>query len=928
MAAMALKRRTPSLGTLPTVPSMTPTMMDPPLPSTPSIYSTTKTMCSNNSSSGNPLTPTGGSLYHTCRAVLDQLPSVPGMADFIEMENQASSPTCMEPPSTPTTSLKSGGDPLTKLWRICQRGSPLCTLYNALEPESPLKVDQNPSLNSVNTCKASVYHFIVACRKELLFPEDEMFTISDLYQNDTNGFVKVVNTIQKILNILDDRGIITVKSLDENADADGPKDTRDKVVLELLETERKYVLDLETLQNYMRELHIQKVLPPDTIHYLFGNLNALVDFQRRFLIQLEEIAEKQPEEQRFGALFVQNEEAFSVYEPYCSNYYSAQDLVVQETPKLQKLEHILNPTYQLPSMLIKPIQRICKYPLLQGELIKSTNKDWPHVSEMEQGLEAIKRVTEKVNETQRQHENIQAVEDLKKRVDDWKGIKIDSYGNLLLQEKVTMTSNDNSRDVHAFFFEKSLLFCKEIRESSRNRLTKNNTLSMKKKRSGTLQPKYLILISRVIGVHNKSQQGVWTLNVEYKDREVENFSVRYRNEEQLKLWETTLNKMTMHNKSNVPNTHLMSMPLTQGGGDHISYFADEDEEEDEFDDEDDEEYHPARSRSNSISAQLHHARSKMGLGDGYNSSGNSSNKTSPRINATTPGIHLAPLPRNSSSATTSTIASNSFQGNYGDMPSSNDHGFYPSSPPPSKPSSPTTPRLLSSTSSSSTSSATLNHTSKPSPLWQRQAHDEGNGHLTDIATKFMADDVPKGRSFSQSAASYSPTGMGPSSSSTAVLSAAALQTRVRSQSSPNIHKNGPHQWDDLPQIPINSRTYYQQQQQQQQQQQNSEQRSPPLTSVSTSGGASPTSMDTLKIKLSYNDGIYVIVCSMDIRFMDLMEKVEKKIKLVANLQPNDILRLKYQDEDEDFITINSDDDVQMAFESRGASSTVNLFVSH
>jgi cell division control protein 24 len=170
----------------------------------------------------------------------------------------------------------------------------------------------------------------------------------------------------------------------------------------------------------MRELHIQKVLPPDTIHYLFGNLNALVDFQRRFLIQLEEMAEKDAEEQRFGALFVQNEEAFSVYEPYCSNYYSAQDLVVQETPKLQKLEHILNPTYQLPSMLIKPIQRICKYPLLQGELIKSTNKDWPHVAEMEDGLNAIKRVTEKVNETQRQHENIQAVEDLKKRVDDWK----------------------------------------------------------------------------------------------------------------------------------------------------------------------------------------------------------------------------------------------------------------------------------------------------------------------------------------------------------------------------------------------------------------------------------------------------------------------------------------------------------------------------
>lgn len=166
----------------------------------------------------------------------------------------------------------------------------------------------------------------------------------------------------------------------------------------------------------MRELQNQKILSPDTIHYLFGNLNTLVDFQRRFLIQLEDMAEKSAQEQRIGLLFVQMEEAFAVYEPYCANYYSAQDLVVQEAPKLQKLADILNPTYELPSMLIKPVQRICKYPLLMNELIKSTDKEWPHFAEMEQGLEAIKRVAEKVNETQRKHENDQAMEDLKRRI--------------------------------------------------------------------------------------------------------------------------------------------------------------------------------------------------------------------------------------------------------------------------------------------------------------------------------------------------------------------------------------------------------------------------------------------------------------------------------------------------------------------------------
>lgn len=348
-----------------------------------------------------------------------------------------------------------------------------------------------------------------------------------------------------------------------------------------------------------------------------------------------------------------------------------------------------------------------------------------------------------------------------------------------------------------------------------------------------------------------------------------------------------MNKMTVNNKSSVPNTHLMSMPLTPGysgaGGptnSHISYFDDEDDDEDddEYADFEGDDYQQARSRSNSISAQLHHARSKVGLNDGSGPvNGNNSNRTSPHMHATTaPGMTLAPLPRMSSSTTTTNNPTNILI----------DHGLYPASPPSSKPSSPTTPRILSSSSSTSTSSSSVhtpNTSNKTSPLWQRQSHEDGY----DI-------NAPKGRSFSQSAATSYYSSVPPQQQQ-------AMTPRIRSQSSPNIHKNAPHQWDDLPQVPINSRTYYQQQQQ--------------------------PAVDTIKIKLSYNNGIYVIVCSMAIGFSELMDKVEKKIKLVSNLQPNDVLRLKYQDEDEDFITVNSDDDVQMAFESRG-SNTVNLFVSH
>ncbi|KAI9319982.1 hypothetical protein BX666DRAFT_2018116 [Dichotomocladium elegans] len=870
----------------------------------------------------------GSSLYHTCRSVLDKLSAVEGMVDFLtEAEQIQQSSLASSEPST-----SSGSDPLSKLWTLCRRGSPLCTLFNVLQPEKPLKVDRNPSLNQLNACKASVYHFIVACRDQLNFAEDDLFTITDLYQNDTNGFVKVVNTVDKILNLLEKDGLITVRSSNRNSDPDAPKDTRDKVVLELLATERKYVQDLEVLQNYMRELQTSKILSPVTIHYLFGNLNSLVDFQRRFLIQLENAAENAPEEQRFCLLFIQQEDAFAVYEPYCANYFSAQDLVQQEAPKLEKLSQILEPKYELPSMLIKPVQRICKYPLLLGQLIKTTNKDWPHQEEMQEGLEAIKRVAEKVNETQRKHENLQAVESLRNRIDEADRDIVEGHGNILLQGQLTMSRNDNDREFLVYLFEKVLLICKETKDSSKNRLAKSNTL-IKKKRRASLQPKGKIYTNRIFNVINKSHPGNWMLAVEYKDKEIERFVLKFRNEEQLKLWESTFEKVKSFHKSHVPNTHLLSMgaaPMTPVHSGEGLYLDDDDDEDEDDDDDEEDDFFIARSRSNSVTPQqMMNMRPKMSRNNSQDASSFlvSSNG---RYQPGTPGMNLAPLSR--------------VNGHHPITPPLDYSGF-PVSPPPSGPSSPGTPSRIS-TSTSSTSST-----------WHRRG-DDNNSTLIDIGSKFMSatdsiappsdEYIGRGmlgtspaRSLSHSVASHPPlypTQQPPP------ISQPKNQTRVRSQSSPNIHKNlnghiHSSQWEDMPQMPINSRTLYNNHTSSAIRNNSvaagvsnaptfgrlSEATQPLQSQVDRVASAVPNPQGDVKIKLNYNDGIYVTFASEEITFLELMEKVEKKIKVVGTIKPTDTLRLKYQDEDGDLITINSDDDVLMAFENRSAA--LNLFVS-
>jgi cell division control protein 24 len=101
--------------------------------------------------------------------------------------------------------------------------------------------------------------------------------------------------------------LIVRDDADQNADngEKKPLDNRARIVKELVDTERKYVQDLEALQDYMRCLEREEVVSKDLIHNLFLNLNQLVDFQRRFLIRVETQNSLSEEQQNWGHLFVQ-----------------------------------------------------------------------------------------------------------------------------------------------------------------------------------------------------------------------------------------------------------------------------------------------------------------------------------------------------------------------------------------------------------------------------------------------------------------------------------------------------------------------------------------------------------------------------------------------------------------------------------------------
>jgi cell division control protein 24 len=97
---------------------------------------------------------------------------------------------------------------------------------------------------------------------------------------------------------------------------------RSNIIRELVETERKYVQDLEVMQvrflfspilmhltsaqKYSVDLSQFNIMSQDMIHCLFPNLNKLLNFQRKFLIRLESTAELPWKDQRWGLHFIEN----------------------------------------------------------------------------------------------------------------------------------------------------------------------------------------------------------------------------------------------------------------------------------------------------------------------------------------------------------------------------------------------------------------------------------------------------------------------------------------------------------------------------------------------------------------------------------------------------------------------------------------------
>ena len=304
----------------------------------------------------------GESLYQICLKLRRRLSDVPGFSQWLEdMEERE----------------VEGADPVSSLWQCFRSGRPLLTIYNASEPEEgELAVDENKPENKVG--KEAAFLFLKACMQQMKIPPSDTFTLTDLYNDNTTGFVKVTKLVNRVLDILDMSGKLRSSSgsddLRDGVELGGKPNKqmtrREYILRELVETERQYVHHLLNLQALKKELEEIGALNGDTIHNIFLNLNNLLDFAQRFLIRIEQQNELSQEAQNWGELFIHYKDPFKQYEPFIANQRRCETTCQKEWDKMVATtrtplarQMLANPTI-LNGFLLKPFQRLTKYPLL------------------------------------------------------------------------------------------------------------------------------------------------------------------------------------------------------------------------------------------------------------------------------------------------------------------------------------------------------------------------------------------------------------------------------------------------------------------------------------------------------------------------------------------------------------------------------------
>uniref|UniRef100_A0A9J8D085 Vav 3 guanine nucleotide exchange factor b n=1 Tax=Cyprinus carpio carpio TaxID=630221 RepID=A0A9J8D085_CYPCA len=344
----------------------------------------------------------------------------------------------------------------------------LCQLLNNLRPDTiNLKeINIRPQMSQF-LCLKNIRTFLSACCEAFGMKKSELFEAFDLF--DVRDFGKVMK--KKIKNLVlvvseGDKSFPTEEStenediyihladlIDEELEEDiydpvygdveggevyedlmrteaaasqakqAEVDIRSCCLLEIKQTEAKYSETLETIEKYFM-IPLIKFISATEIDKIFINIPDLVKIHRSLLAEIQDSVQNRNAE-NLHQIFIIYKDRLLLYGKYCGHVESAisvLDFICKEKEGVRlKLEECSkranNGKFTLRDLLVVPMQRVLKYPLLLQELVKYTS-DNKENSNLRLALDAMRDLAQYVNEVKRDVETLREIDQYQRSIEN------------------------------------------------------------------------------------------------------------------------------------------------------------------------------------------------------------------------------------------------------------------------------------------------------------------------------------------------------------------------------------------------------------------------------------------------------------------------------------------------------------------------------
>ncbi|XP_076444940.1 intersectin-1-like isoform X4 [Babylonia areolata] len=275
----------------------------------------------------------------------------------------------------------------------------------------------------------ALYPYTAQNNDELTFEKDAVITVlsrdnPDWWQGEVNGqtglfpsnYVTPLSTAQSWL------------SDSVRHKLSGAEKQRQNYIQELITTEETYNADMSiVLEVFRKPLMEAGVLTEQEAENIFVNWNDLIICNKKFLQALrvrKKMCGKGKVIFMIGDILCENLPHMTPYVRFCSCQLSAAALLQRKTenhPDFVETHKkcVTNPAAKgmpMSSYLLKPMQRITKYPLLIKEILKHTPTDHADYSNLEDALQRAEELCSQVNEGVRQKENSDRLEWIQRHV--------------------------------------------------------------------------------------------------------------------------------------------------------------------------------------------------------------------------------------------------------------------------------------------------------------------------------------------------------------------------------------------------------------------------------------------------------------------------------------------------------------------------------